>query len=73
MEKKQKIRFQAFVGSRCESSFKIGETVGVRYLPEKPEIARINTSEHLYGDALEMIGGGFIFTLVALFLLGKLF
>jgi hypothetical protein len=71
-EKEQKIRFQSNVGDRRESSVKIGETVGVRYLPEKPEIARINTTEYFYGDATQMIAGGIFCALVALFFLGKL-
>jgi pilus assembly protein TadC len=71
-EKEQKIRFQSNVGDRREPSVKIGETIGVRYLPEKPEIARINTTEYFYSDATQMIVGGIICTLVALFLLGKL-
>jgi hypothetical protein len=72
-EKSPKIRFQGAVGRRLKSEIKIGKTVGVRYLPEKPEIARINTFGQLYGDALGMIAAGVIFALVALFLLGKLF
>jgi hypothetical protein len=68
----RKIRFQAVVGSRCELSFKICETIGVRYLPEKPKIALINTFVQLYGDALGMIGAGVLFTLAPLFLLGEL-
>jgi hypothetical protein len=71
-DNKRKIRFQSNVGDRWKPSVKIGETIGVRYVPEKPEIARINTTEHLYGDAFQMIGGGIIFTLAALFFFGKL-
>ena len=70
--KSRKIRFRGAVGRRLKSEIEIGKTVGVRYLPEKPEIARINTFGQLYGDALGMIGGGVVFALAALFLLGRL-
>jgi hypothetical protein len=72
LNKKGKFKFEAALKTRHKPNYKIGETVGVRYLLEKPEIARIDTFGQLYGSALSMIAAGGVFTLAALFLLGKL-
>jgi hypothetical protein len=69
---KKKVRFVADLASRHNSNYRIGETIGVRYLPEKPEIARIDSFGQIWGNALLTFATGAIFMFAALFLLGKL-
>jgi hypothetical protein len=69
---KNKFRFEGSLATRHKPNYKIGETVKVLYLPEKPEIARIGSFGQLWGDGFIALAGGVVFILAALLLLGKL-
>ncbi|HLM62633.1 MAG TPA: DUF3592 domain-containing protein [Pyrinomonadaceae bacterium] len=69
---KNKIRFEGSLATRHKPNYKIGETIEVLYLPETPEIARIGSFGQLWGNGILALVAGVVFTLAALFLLGKL-
>jgi hypothetical protein len=73
LNEKFKFRFQAAEANRWKPAYKIGETVGVRYLPDDPNVAQINSFRQVWGSVTDALVVGIIFTLAALLLLGKLF
>ncbi len=70
LNKKHKFKFEA-AATRYEPDCKLGETVGIRYLPDNPKIARINTFNQVWGNGMSAVFTGAVFTAAALFLLGK--
>jgi hypothetical protein len=68
---KNKFRFEGSLATRHKPNYKIGETVKVLYLPDKPEVARIGSFGQLWGNGILALAAGVVFALVSLFLLGK--
>ncbi len=64
-----RIRFTGSNLARKESSFEIGAAVPVRYIPQKPEFARINSFNEIWLEPLAGMLAGLIFTSVGLFFL----
>lgn len=69
LNKKHTFKFEAAAKTRTESFYKIGEKVGVRYLPQYPHFARIDSFRQMWGDGTDALGTGTVFTIAALFLI----